>query len=288
MAVQPAHVTMFPATAASTVANLLNTFALTEQYRLAGKTDKATKAMVPTLKKKPAGAETETPANTEYRPTFMQVWNCVKDKHTHWEARGSGQRYQRPDIPEKVAQLPLEERLNIFKLGMPNAFPANDMAKMLINICSHDEMAQLYGRFSTARRSARAEVQRQWDAISSMQWRSGMQEKKAKVLAMQVAKPHQWEDFVLQETHELRKEEIDQVTRKRFYYGELEKKHGNDEVDWMIRARKLEEIEDSDGDVCYAKKQHTEISTDTHSETASFQKKWRMLRGHGRRIGGVL
>ena len=128
------------------------------------------------------------------------------------------------------------------------------MANVLTGLCANDEMAHLYGRFATVRKYARPEVQKAWGSLSTMQWRSGMQEKKAKALAMQVAKPHTWEQFLLTETHEIRKETIDEVKKVRFYPGQLEQIHGKDEADWLIRSGKLEETEDSDEDIRYVKK----------------------------------
>eukprot|EP00973_Karenia_brevis_P053724 7463650-Karenia_brevis.AAC.1 len=71
---------------------------------------------------------------------------------------------------------------------------------------------------------------------------------------MQVARPHQWQDFFMQETNELRKMSSNETPKKQMYDGELRNIHGAEEADRMIETGKVQMEEDSDGVTIYVEK----------------------------------
>ena len=50
------------------------------------------------------------------------------------------------------------------------------------------------------------------------------------------------------------------------FYGELCRKNGKDEADWMIETGKVEEDVDSDGDRCYVKKVKSSENITSHAK----------------------
>ena len=88
-----------------------------------------------------------------------------------------------------------------------------------------------------------------------MDWRSGKVEAKGKILAMQVMNPTRWKEFLVQESNSLTRRITKEVKKIRYYRGELIQKHGQQEFEELLAKGKFEEVEDSDGDTCYYKKE---------------------------------
>ena len=204
--------------------------------------------MIPILKK-PAAKPAATTKRGRAQQLFQELWKEIKDSTLQWENRGSGSTYVRPEIPEKLKEMTLNGKLIVLKNGAPPNFDVHDMCRFLVATCTNDAMSTLYGRFSTARRYASDQAKKAWDQINSANWRQGSNETKVKALAMQICKPHAWEAHFIAENHELTKTKSSTTERKHMYYGELCNKHDKEEADWLIETGKVEEAEDSDGDI---------------------------------------
>ena len=136
------------------------------------------------MKKRPASAlaENEDSELVKQQKLFQKIWNQVKDEPVQWEARGSGQKYVnvQPALPVEVAKMSLNDKVALFREGLPPQMDASDMAKMLLFICTRNEISALYMRFSTARKYADEKAKKAWDALNSQDWRTGVREKKNK------------------------------------------------------------------------------------------------------------
>ena len=146
-----------------------------------------------TILKKPAAKPAATKKRGRAQQLFQELWKEVKDSTLQWKKRGAGSTYVRPQIPEKLKELTLNEKLLILKHGVPPDFDVNDMARFLVATCTMNEMRRLYGRFSTVRKYASEQAKKIWDQLNSSKWRQGSNAKKVKALAMHICQPHAWE-----------------------------------------------------------------------------------------------
>lgn len=133
-------------------------------------------------------------------------------------------------------------------------------------------MSALWGRFGTLVNGQSPETQQAWQKICNMDWRSGKQEAKGKILAMQVVNPSKWKDFLVHESNTLTRKVTKEVKKKRYYRGELVRKHGQEEFDDFVSKGKFEVGEDSDGDECFYKKEKAEIDSLEMARVAKTQK----------------
>ena len=166
--------------------------------------------------------------------------------------------------PECVAELkkieddpkikPLDKKLARFRAcADPNA-DGSELFQLLKKFFEPGEMSALWGRFGTLVNGQSPETQQAWQKICSMDWRSGKQEAKGKILAMQVVNPSKWKEFLVHESNTLTRKVTKEVKKKRYYRGELVQLHGQEEFDDFVSKGKFEVGEDSDGDECFYKK----------------------------------
>ena len=167
--------------------------------------------------KKPALKLAATTVARRAQQLLQDIWKEVKDFTLQWETPGSGEADVRPEIPEKLKEMTLNEKLSILKNGAPPDFEVSDMARFLVATCINYEMSVLYGRFSTARKYASEQARKAWNQINSSNWGQGMQEKKVKALAMQICKPHAWEAHFIAENQELTKTQSN-TTKKAYVF----------------------------------------------------------------------
>ena len=195
-----------------------------------------------TVLRRPAANPAQTEVIGRAQRLFREVWKDFQNHTLQWENRGSGETYARPQIPEKLKEMTLNEKLIILRRGAPPDIDIKDMCRFLIASCTNDEMSTLYGWFSTARRYASDQAKKAWDQIKSAQWRQGSNEKTIKALAMQICRPHEWEAHFIAEVHELTKTQSNTTKRKYVYYGQLVKKHGKEEAASLIENGKVEKM----------------------------------------------
>ena len=150
---------------------------------------------------------------------------------------------------------PLDKKLAKFKAAVKPDEDASAMFAKMKLFFEPSEMSCLWGRFGTLINGSAGEQQDAWKSICNMDWRSGKVEAKGKILAMQVMNPTRWKEFLVQESNSLTRRITKEVKKIRYYRGELIQKHGQQEFEELLAKGKFEEVEDSDGDTCYYKKE---------------------------------
>jgi hypothetical protein len=103
--------------------------------------------------------------------------------------------------------------------------------------------------------------------------RHGKAAAKGKVLAVQVAGPQAWKEFLVTEHNIMRRKEQRSIEETRYYRGELINIHGEEEFKWLLEKGKLKEIRDEQGDECYIKTVHKEKTQQEHLHEAHTTKK---------------
>lgn len=152
-------------------------------------------------------------------------------------------------LPENKAELervlndpnvkPIDKKLAKFRAAVSPDEDAASMFQKMKKFFEPGEMSTLWGRFGTLVNNSSSDSK----------------------LAMQVMRPQKWQSFLAQESNTLTRKVAKQVQRKRYYKGELIRIHGQEEFDDFLARGKFEETEDSDGDVCYYKKEKSEVDT---------------------------
>lgn len=197
------------------------------------------------------GEETKTAADMKPRPECVAELKKIEDD---------------PNIK------PLDKKLARFRAcADPNA-DGSQLFQLLKKFFEPSEMSALWGRFGTLVNGQSPETQQAWQKICNMDWRSGKQEAKGKILAMQVVNPSKWKDFLVHESNTLTRKVTKEVKKKRYYRGELVRKHGQEEFDDFVSKGKFEVGEDSDGDECFYKKEKAEIDSLEMARVAKTQK----------------
>lgn len=219
--------------------------------------------------KRPAAADPVDPEPVMKKPAAAKAAAAAAD----------GEMKPRPECVAELKKIeadptvkPLDKKLARFRAcADPNA-DGTELFKLLKKFFEPSEMSALWGRFGTLVNGQSPETQQAWHKICNMDWRSGKQEAKGKILAMQVVNPSKWKDFLVHESNTLTRKVTKEVKKKRYYRGELLQLHGQEEFESFVEKGKFEVGEDSDGDECFYKKEKSEIDSLEMARVAKTQK----------------
>ena len=134
---------------------------------------------------------------------------------------------------------------------------------------SDGEMSTLWGRLNRFMKGHASKASKdEWAAVGSKGHREGKVAIKNNTLALMLAFPDTWEQQFVAESTRIEESKAKGSKTKLYYRGELEQIHGIAECDDFLNKGKYEECVDSDGDVCYKKKQKFETNAKTLTKTA--------------------
>ncbi|CAK0824591.1 unnamed protein product [Prorocentrum cordatum] len=119
-------------------------------------------------------------------------------------------------------------------------------------IFTKSELSALWGRLKEARKKESMSVQEAWDTLCSL--KVGANQKKNDILTeFLLGKP--WQSRLITVVREHAKKETFENKQIPLSRGELQQKLGYEEAERKIAAGKFEEVEDSDGEILYIKKE---------------------------------
>ena len=228
--------------------------------------------------KRPAAADPVDPEPVMKKPAAAKAASA-KAAAADPKTADAGEMKPRPECVAELKKIeadpnvkPLDKKLARFRAcADPNADGA-ELFKLLKKFFEPSERSALWGRFGTLVNGQSPETQQAWNKICNMDWRSGKQEAKGKILAMQAVNPSKWKDFLVHESNTLTRKVTKEVKKKRYYRGELLQLHGQEEFDSFVEKGKFEVGEDSDGDECFYKKEKSEIDSLEMARVAKTQK----------------
>ena len=110
---------------------------------------------------------------------------------------------------------------------MTDDMNAKDMYDLMKQFFDPTELSALWGRFGTLVHKSGGVEEGAWQKICKLGWREGKMEAKGKVLAMQLARPSVWKNFMVQEVNMLTRTETKRQTKTRYYPGELKRVHAH-------------------------------------------------------------
>ena len=232
--------------------------------------------MPPSMKRPAAVVEAPEPEPAMKKPAAAKAASA---KAIAEETKPADEMKPRPECVAELKKIeddpkikPLDKKLARFRAcADPNA-DGSELFQLLKKFFEPGEMSALWGRFGTLVNGQSPETQQAWQKICSMDWRSGKQEAKGKILAMQVVNPSKWKEFLVHESNTLTRKVTKEVKKKRYYRGELVQLHGQEEFDDFVSKGKFEVGEDSDGDECFYKKEKAEIDSLEMARVAKTQK----------------
>lgn len=164
----------------------------------------------------------------------------------------------------------VDERIALFRKTVVEQKSKVDAKALLKKFFAPHEMSNLWNKFkrALAHPTTSAEVKKEWATITSKTVRDGKNDAKNSALMMQLAYPREWQDRWVHEIRRVTNTKSHGTETRRLYRGELEQLHGAREAQEFIAKGKYEEMEDSDGDICYRKVQKVEKDTKSYTNEA--------------------
>ena len=158
------------------------------------------------------------------------------------------------DNVEQFKDQPLDQKLELYRSWASKQIDAGQLDYQLLNkvlrqLMDQNNMSALWSRLKTSlKKTGSKQVREAWEKICDKGMREGKTDKKSEVLCINLAlgsdTDKNWEDYLSEEFLSLA--QVDKVasTGEWMYYGALEKKHGKEELDDMIKKGNMETTTD--------------------------------------------
>ena len=187
------------------------------------------------------------------------------------------------DNVEQFKDQPLDQKLELYRSWASKQIDAGQLDYQLLNkvlrqLMDQNNMSALWSRLKTSlKKTGSKQVREAWEKICDKGMREGKTDKKSEVLCINLAlgsdTDKNWEDYLSEEFLSLA--QVDKVasTGEWMYYGALEKKHGKEELDDIIKTGKMDTTTDRWGDTMYHRKRIITSSEQIREHRATISKK---------------
>jgi len=179
---------------------------------------------------------------------------------------------ERKEILKKIKGKNLDFKIKMFRELFLAKEGVENRGRYLKLFFKGEEMSKLWGRLKTAMKGAVTTVRDEWDKINQLPARCGKDQKKANILAFQLALPDGWQQAVGQEVRTAGTRTSLFTKKKEKYWGELKQKHGEEEAKWMIDTGKYVKTTNKQGEEVYVRSEVSEVTENYKDQGLTLKK----------------